>query len=247
MATREARLVAAALGVPIAIALFVRLALFGAPSFAPHPERSAPSTDLCHSDDDCADLFVCRQARFRDGGIGRACRVRGTREEGEPCRSPAQELHEACLLTLRCNYGFCGRPCGPGTSDECPTGSRCRDSGEGASCVPTCEGGACPAGTECVHIDAQFALCALLIGEDCGKRPCTPGKVCRTHYKAGRTPIVESQCVTPCASNDACQAGHFCDDGECARRCRLDRDDCPAGTFCAVAVSRNDVGRCWPE
>src|SRR5438128_1523956 len=79
----------------------------------------------CHSDADCAAQFVCRPRKLRDGRMGRACRIRGMGREGEPCRSPAKELQESCLEALRCNYGFCGRPCGPGALEPCPAEMRC--------------------------------------------------------------------------------------------------------------------------
>ena len=49
-------------------------------------------TALCRSDGDCAAQFVCRPRKLRDGRMGRACRIRGTGREGEPCRSPAKEI-----------------------------------------------------------------------------------------------------------------------------------------------------------
>jgi len=156
--------------------------------------------NLCRSDDDCAAQFVCRPRKLRDGRMGRACRIRGTGREGEPCRSPAMELHESCLAALRCNYGFCGRPCAPDLPEACPSGMRCRDSGEGFSCVPSCNPGACMAPMQCVVVDPDFTVCAIPIGERCDLHPCRPETVCRSQYRQGRTVLVESRCVVPCAA-----------------------------------------------
>jgi hypothetical protein len=210
------------------------------------PTDSQYGPALCHSDGDCAAQFVCKLRKFRDGRMGRACRIRGTGREGEPCRSPAKEIHESCLEALRCNYGFCGRPCEPETPESCPVGTRCRDSGEGPACVPACTTGTCGAPAQCAAVDPDFTVCAIPIGDRCDLHACRPGMVCRAWYRQQRTATLETRCVIPCVASKDCSAGQFCDEGECATPCRLAAADCPSGMFCAAAVS-GDASRCWAE
>jgi hypothetical protein len=212
------------------------------------PGRGSADTDFCHSNWDCPGSAVCKQLKLADGRLGRMCRVRGTGREGDFCRSPPRDSHESCIEALRCNYGFCGRPCDPFDPETCPTGTRCRDSGEGPSCVPSCRGVTCPADTECAWIDADFAICAESTGEHCDVHPCKPGMLCLARYRQiPQHPTVETRCVVACSETAPCTAGQFCDDGECAMPCRLGGNDCPAGMTCSEAVTPRKEGRCWPE
>jgi len=71
--------------------------------------------------------------------------------------------------------------------------------------------------------------------------------ICLVRYLQERTAVVESRCVVPCTASNPCPAGQFCDDGECAMPCDLDAGECPVGMFCAAALSRKTLARCWPE
>jgi len=242
---RRHRLVSISVSI-VVVALCIAVGFWRASTYLRRPAGEG-TADLCRSDADCASQFTCRVRKLQGGRTGLACRVRGSGREGERCRSPAMEIHEGCLESLRCNYGFCGRPCEPDAPNACPAGMQCRDSGEGSSCVPTCKPGGCPPPTGCAAVDGDFAICAIPIGERCDLHPCKPGTVCLARYHQERTAVVESRCVVSCAASKPCPAGQFCDDGECATPCHLDASECPPGMFCSAALSKGTLARCWPE
>ncbi len=108
----------------------------------------------CTEDEQCPYGFTCVPLEAEnDKDLVRVCSLLGVRKEGELCELPPSKREDGCAQGLFCQ-GFCGRPCwmdGP----ECPEGFFCHEGSNGSSCLPSCEGRACPEGQRCVALSAE--------------------------------------------------------------------------------------------
>ena len=205
----------------------------------------------CATDMDCEEGTWCRTFPSQGGGVSiRACdTLHGERGEGEPCAERFNSKQRTCRHDLRCNGGWCGRPCELDESTSCPEGFFCRPGLDGPSCVPTCEGRACPEGLRCVRQTGGVSVCAQLDGEDCWSTPCSEGLGCATldsRVNQGRT-RVSMECVRACGPEQPpCTPGFHCVENACRRTCgEAASAPCREDEACFQWPDM-DVRLCWP-
>jgi hypothetical protein len=180
----------------------------------------------CMTDLQCEEGYTCKAMRALDGGPWvRWCILEGRRKEGEPCVQGLGIRKKACERGLLC-AAWCGRPCELDTPGSCPEGFYCKEGGpDGPSCLPTCEGRACPAGQQCIQLEGRTSVCAVVRGRDCQQQPCPRGQECRLHFPRLREQglVMGMECVQPCTDGEApCSEGLVCVGSTCRRPCEPD-------------------------
>ena len=204
--------------------------LFGPCGEAPNCGGACEGDGVCAPD---LDFQGCRCILPTDacGGTSPVCN--GACSGGEECTSLPGYPYPNCLcvgtepLCETSGFPTCGGPCGAGL--ECrPVGSSiggntCACQNVSAGCGNL--GGACPAGTYCLHGGSGFFLCMPV--------PCSGG---------GAFPV----CGGTCAEGFECHAWRLASGGmsfcQCTPApvalCGLDSPgvDCPAGEFCEVSI-----------
>ena len=206
----------------------------------------------CRTDMDCEEGFYCRTVPGMGGGpLNRSCDVdKGDRQEGEPCDERLTARHHSCQRGLRCNGGWCGRRCELDEPTSCPPDFFCRQGLDGPSCVPRCEGGACPEGLECVRQAGGVSVCARAAGEDCWRTPCPEGLKCVTLFARmrQRQVTVSMECVRACAPGaSACPAGSYCLEGICRRTCDEDKPESCRWDEACLRWEGEEAALCWPR
>lgn len=176
----------------------------------------------CETDFQCQPGLVCMPFIYPGLPAIGLCLVQGTLEEGDSCDHFPLRAEWGCRPGLRCKSGFCGRPCDPDGSSNCPDGYTCRGGSSLPSCVPSCMRSQCPPERRCVQIDGEFSICATVHGQDCDLQPCPQGQSCRRMLGSrsqGRT--VNMWCAVPCGreTSSACLPGFTCFEGYCQRLC----------------------------
>ena len=129
---------------------------------------------------------------------------------------------ETCALGLRCNEGWCGRPCQPDESTSCPEGFFCREGVNGPSCLPTCGARGCPEGQQCIALGEGISVCAVVRGENCQKVPCPEDSLCSVwppRYRESRLVLKMACSRLSCGDGEpACPPGTSCTRGVCQPR-----------------------------
>lgn len=189
----------------------------------------------CVTDLQCEEGFACQvMTSLGKGRHVRVCVVAaGLREEGQVCSPLPRTREVACEEGLICR-GWCGRPCRREEPASCPEGFYCDTGPQGTSCLPTCEGRACPAGQECARFESGPSTCAVVRGQNCQRTPCPHGAQCRTTYSPQKPGEVKMECVVPCDEKaPACSAGALCHNGVCRQACEPGSPDaCASGQAC---------------
>jgi hypothetical protein len=176
----------------------------------------------CMTDQQCAEDMVCRTVETGRGGPRlRQCTLVGVRKEGEPCADMMTSREAACERGLLCQADYCGRPCRVEEPGSCPAGFFCRNGLDGPSCLPTCEGRACPEGQDCVRLEEGVSVCAQVHGQNCQRTPCPEGQKCSISDTFSHPHEVWGTCILYCdeASPSACPEGFVCDVGACRKSC----------------------------
>jgi len=174
----------------------------------------------CVTDQHCAEGFVCRMQSAGDGALRvRTCTPVGKRQEGEECDAMPRSPEGGCAPGLVCQ-GWCGRSCRIDDVKSCLEGFSCHEGPDGPSCLPTCEGRACPEGQRCIQRNSRVSVCAVVHGEDCQRSPCAPGERCRVFDTWRRPGEVWMQCSRPCDEDTVtCPEGYGCFLSECSKAC----------------------------
>ncbi|MCC6668735.1 MAG: putative metal-binding motif-containing protein [Polyangiaceae bacterium] len=131
----------------------------------------------------------------------------------------------ACPSGLFCNASICVPPCKAGEIGNCPIGSTCQTTDQGAICVPDdCTTGGCPPGSVC---DATSKKC----------KPACDGVVCPFGQSCK-----DGKCVDLCAGVQ-CPPPKQCSLGECKAPCSCYAGDigCSAGEICDKTGSKDCV------
>jgi hypothetical protein len=178
----------------------------------------------CEADGQCEPGERCRTLRTLGGGppLRRCDLDSGERAEGELCAVSLSFERGRCRTGLRCNQGWCGRPCRLGEASTCSEGFLCQQGLDGPSCVPTCERHGCPEGLQCVREAGGISVCAHLRGSDCPDGSCPAGSRCtftnrRLLAKGLRLRL---ECIAPCGEGlPACPSGQTCIADRCWRTC----------------------------
>ena len=174
----------------------------------------------CEADHECPPGGVCRSLPTGKGNPPvRACVLVGERQEGEECKAMPRIPEDGCVRGLLCQ-GWCGRPCQLDDAGSCPEGFRCHEGLNGPSCLPTCEGRACPEGQQCVRLGERVSLCAVVHGQDCLASPCAGDESCRVTTAWWRPGEIWMECLKFCGDTPAvCAEGSVCHLFECYRQC----------------------------
>lgn len=180
------------------------------------------SDSWCMTDLQCTEGRTCQALpTLDDGPPVRACVDPGSRKEGEPCVLARKPLENTCASGLRCNEGWCGRPCQADEPTSCPQGFFCREGLNGPSCLPTCEATGCPGGQQCIAMGEGSSVCAVVRGENCQKVPCPAGGLCSVwppRYKDSGLELRMACSHLPCGdAQPACPRGTSCVQGSCQR------------------------------
>ncbi len=151
----------------------------------------------CSSDDDCGDVFHCRES---------VC-VRGARGGlGAGCVTNADCAPEAPTCAVRGDTSWCTASC----TGECSAGFSCVDVGSASICAPDSGlvGESCTANEDCIS-----NLCAALPGGSVCTTTCGPDHACSAGFECIRTGDgVTNACVRPAALS----GGGGDDGGGCA-------------------------------
>lgn len=176
----------------------------------------------CMKDQQCAEDMVCRTVETAKGGPRlRQCTLVGVRKEGEPCADMLTSREAACERGLLCQAKHCGRPCRVEEPMSCPEGFFCREGLDGPSCLPTCEGRACPKGQDCVQLEEGVSVCAQVHGQNCQRTPCPAGQKCFIKNTFRHPHEAWGTCILYCdeANPSACPEGYVCEIGACRKSC----------------------------
>ncbi len=193
----------------------------GCLSFSAHEREGLCSDSWCMTDLQCSEGGTCQTLpTLDDGPLVRACVSPGLRKEGEACVLAREPRRSTCARGLRCNGGWCGRPCELDDSKSCPEGFFCRDGLNGPSCMPSCEGMSCSEGQQCIPMEEGVSVCVKLLGEDCRRTPCPEGQQCTMgplrYTKSGVVKLkmacmqlrAGNEAACPDAGPAACQSRH---------------------------------------
>ena len=174
----------------------------------------------CATSFQCEAGFMCVPFDYPDGPTIGLCLVEGTQGEGERCYEFSLRAEWGCRPGLICRSGYCGRPCGAGSS-TCPDGYTCRGRGRRPACVPSCLRSGCPPERRCVQLDGEFSVCATVRGQDCDLQPCAPGQKCqRLLGHRWKSQSVNMRCALPCQNKEGeCPAGFTCFAHYCEQLC----------------------------
>jgi len=174
----------------------------------------------CEADHECPEGGVCRRVYTGDGQAPvRACVLAGERQEGEECKAMPRFAEEGCARGLLCE-GWCGRPCQVDDAASCPEGFFCDEGLNGPSCLPTCEGRACPEGQRCVQLGERVSVCAVVHGQDCLASPCAAKSRCDVTSSWRRPGEIWMECRKFCGRDPSvCAEGSVCYIYECYQRC----------------------------
>jgi len=176
----------------------------------------------CMMDQQCAEDMVCRAMRTVGSGPAiRQCTLVGLRKEGEQCVELPSSREHACQRDLFCQGGRCGRPCQLDEPDTCPEGFFCRQGLNGPSCLPTCEGRACPQGHTCVRLEETLSVCAEVHGQDCQRTPCPGTQKCSVWAPLNHPREVWMTCLLHCDEKNpsSCPEGFVCEMSYCRKSC----------------------------
>lgn len=190
---------------------------------------------LCTVDEHCLEGFTCIPWLAENGkDLLRVCSLLGVRKEGELCESLPQDPENGCVKGLFCQ-GFCGRPCRVDEPTSCPKGYSCHAGEEGSSCMPTCEGRACPAGQRCVGLFGGLAsVCMTVHGQDCQQTPCPQGLKCIRNTYPSTPGHIWMECLRGCGGDEPpCPEGTACFLFQCRKSCDpQDSSVCGPGFYC---------------
>jgi len=208
----------------------------------------------CEEDHHCFPGSVCRVAAGgAPGPVIRRCLLAGERAAGEPCSRLPATPDEACGEGLLCVNDLCGRPCVPGSREDCPVGYVCEDSPLGAACLPDCRQPGCSEGRACTQLNGGVFQCLALVVDECGdEKPCAQGANCITRGRKGRAGRF---CSSPCAAwkPSSCPEGFVCGVGgptlsTCYRKCDpQDLNTCPTGWLCMTVTEDLQTWGCLPD
>ncbi len=177
----------------------------------------------CLKDEHCPTDFVCRTLASGDDTVRvRRCVPLGVRREGEPCYPLPYDQQRGCIAGLICQQEWCGRPCELGVSNGCPQNFFCAEGPHGPSCLPTCQGRACPEGQACVEYGAQSSICAEIHGQNCRQSPCPEGSSCYDEAISHQANAVWMSCQGWCDAKAPCPDQQVCFNGRCRQGCSLD-------------------------
>ena len=178
----------------------------------------------CATDSQCEPEKYCRTfPTMKEGLALRRCDKRdGERPEGDACVVGYTYAEDRCAQGLRCNRGWCGRPCRLGEASSCPEGFFCQEGLDGPSCVPTCEARGCPEGLQCAREAGGISVCAQLRSSDCPAGSCPEGSRCTltnlSRVDAGLA--LRLECIAPCGEGfPVCPSGRVCAASHCLRTC----------------------------
>jgi hypothetical protein len=211
------------------------------------------SDSRCVTDMQCNEGFACRsQTTTSNGDPLRVCSLVGVRKEGEACLPHSSNIDYACEQGLLCN-SLCGHPCKLEDPSSCPEGFFCHNgSGDGPSCLPTCEGRTCAEGQRCVILDRpalegkHASICARVHGQDCKQNPCPQGQRCRLYNYPQPVSTVWMECLAQCDADAPCPEGTVCHQYTCHRSCTPeDPSSCEPGFVCHRKASQ-EPWRCVP-
>lgn len=198
----------------------------------------------CETDLQCEPGYTCTLFRpFLEAPSVRLCQIQGTQKEGDRCEYFHLNEERGCRPGLICRASYCGRPCILEEPSTCPDGFVCFHGIDGPSCVPSCLRRPCPLERQCIRIEGEFAVCGIVLGQDCDKIPCPEGEECRREmgYR-WRSEVVKMWCSRPCNEKEGrpCPAESLCFLGYCERPC----DDrvpgaCGPGNRCARYPTEN--------
>lgn len=183
--------------------------------------RSECTDSRCMDDKDCPEDFTCLAFKTRSGkSLVNRCSLIGERKEGELCEPLARSVRIGCMRGLLCQEGWCGRPCQLDDPSSCPTGSFCAEGSEGLpSCLPTCEGRACPEGQQCTPDTGGASFCSQVHGPDCRETPCGKDQLCRLSSPPQRPWEIRTECRQLCDFKSPCPEGFVCLRYECRKAC----------------------------
>lgn len=213
-------------------------------------ELRAECTDSrCMKDEDCPEEFSCVPVKTRsEKALVRRCALVGQRQEGESCEVLALTQHLGCARGLRCQEGWCGRPCELDDPSSCPTGFFCAEGHEGPpSCLPTCKGRPCPEGQRCLRASGGAAVCRQLEGPDCTKTPCPEGHQCKLLSPPQRPWELRTECRRSCDFQTPCPQGFVCYHFECRQECDPQgTSTCGPGQICGQRSPTDPGYYCLP-
>ena len=206
------------------------------------------SDSTCLTDAQCPGGFACRTVpAARQNTSVQVCTQVGVRKEGEECVLMPSTPNAGCEWGLLCS-GRCGRPCQRDVPASCPQGFFCADGLQGPSCLPTCEGRACPEGQQCVSLGKGASLCAYIHGEDCQRQSCADGQRCVARTRLGVQEHVWMECVQPCGDERApCPEGFRCLRQECRQRCDPDASDTCGPWHRCRSLFQHEPPACLPQ
>lgn len=213
-------------------------------------ERSYCADSTCLTSDDCLKGFACRVFRAENGtDIIRNCSLEGYRTEGELCEQHPSRRELGCEKGLICT-DTCGRVCRLDDSSSCPDGFICKDSDNGPTCRPTCEGRPCPEGQRCISsvLGGVGSACLKVYGMDCELNPCPQGFRCdiNTHLRAPGK--VWMECLSDCASSEPlCPEGRACSLFQCRQACEPNGSPVCAPGFRCKRKGPDEPWSCMPD
>lgn len=201
----------------------------------------------CTKDADCGACLRCNNGRCSPKNIAAVNNL------CKPCTQPSDcgGANDICIRLKEGNR--CAQNCV--TDGCCPVDYRCSDIGGGQRmCVP--DSGICPP-VACTS-DSQCGP-----GEQCSNRTCQPKPVapvaklcqeCQAATDCGgsngcfRFPDGKSRCAQPCAADNFCPTGYFCQTAGNGRFCFPDDLVCPCTSNASCASGeRCSSGKCQPS
>jgi hypothetical protein len=202
----------------------------------------------CVTDEQCPEGFACHPLpTVEEGPLVRYCIPPGVRKEGENCVSVPSGPEYGCEPGLLCGQGWCGRPCQLDKPLSCPQGFFCGDTTPGPTCLPSCEGRACPDGMRCIRDGRKGAsACAVVYGQDCQQTPCTEGRECVPVFGARKAGQVWMKCSPECGPGlPVCPEGLVCERRSCLKPCDPSGPNvCAPGFSCQSLSDERQQGMC---